>query len=128
MMSSHTSDGDTARAIGARLEKTAEQYLNARGLVTLSRNHRCRGGEIDLVMRSGECIVFVEVRYRRSRAFGSAAESVDRRKQQRVLLAARHYLARHRLHDRQPCRFDVLAMHGPHEALEVDWIEGAFSA
>lgn len=128
MASSRSTEDAPAHSVGARLEGAAEDYLKARGLATLMRNYRCRGGEIDLVMRQGEVIVFVEVRYRRSRAFGSAAESVDRRKQQRLLLAARHFLARHRIHDRYPCRFDVLALHGPQGALEVDWIEGAFSA
>lgn len=122
------SEREPAAAVGTRLERTAERYLSRRGLRTLARNYRCRGGELDLVMRHGESIVFVEVRYRRSRAYGSAGESVDWRKQQRLLRAAEHYLARHGEQGRCPCRFDVVAIHGPPEALELDWIEGAFSA
>ena len=122
------SEREAATAVGARLERAAERYLSERGLRTLARNYRCRGGELDLVMQHGDSIVFVEVRYRRSRAYGSAAESVDRRKQQRLLRAAEHYLARHGARAGCPCRFDVVALHGPLDALELDWIEGAFSA
>jgi putative endonuclease len=128
MAPSPASDRETAAAVGARLERAAERYLNQRGLRTLTRNYRCRGGELDLVMQHGDSIVFVEVRYRRSRAFGSAAESVDLRKQQRLLRAAEHYLATHGAQARYPCRFDVVALHGPPDDLELDWIEGAFSA
>ncbi|MGE0482782.1 MAG: YraN family protein [Gammaproteobacteria bacterium] len=110
------------------MEARIENFLLERGLTTLARNYSCRGGEIDLVMRERDVIVFVEVRFRRSARFGSAAESVDAGKRRRLILAAHHYLAHHPALADAPCRFDVVAVTGdPNEPL-VDWIAGAFSA
>ena len=64
----------------------------AQGLSLLTRNFRSRLGEIDLIMDDGQSLVFVEVRYRRGNAFGSGAESVNRRKQARITACAQHYL------------------------------------
>lgn len=113
---------------GAAFEARAEAWLNARGLATLSRNYSCRGGEIDLVMEHGDTLIFVEVRYRRSRRFGGAAASIDERKRARIVLAARHYLATHPAAGDRPCRFDVVALDGAGDTPEINWIEGAFSA
>ncbi|UHD18906.1 YraN family protein [Thiocapsa bogorovii] len=97
-------------------------YLKRRHLQPIARNHRCRFGEIDLVMRDGETLVFVEVRYRRSDRFGSPAETVDRRKQQRLTAAASHYLQAHPTV--LPCRFDVVAVSGGDR---IEWIKNAFA-
>ncbi|RPH46867.1 MAG: YraN family protein [Burkholderiales bacterium] len=110
---------------GFDAEARAEAYLGERGLVTIERNVRFRGGEIDLVMRDGSNWVFVEVRSRRDARFGGAAASVDRRKQQRLALAAQLYLLRRFGQRGWPaCRFDVVAF----EAGEPRWIRGAFEA
>ncbi|MGE0859711.1 MAG: YraN family protein [Gammaproteobacteria bacterium] len=109
-------------------EARAERYLEAHGLRCVARNHRCRGGEIDLVMLSDETLVFVEVRYRASARHGGAAESVDLRKQGRIVLAAQDFLARHARFADSPCRFDVIAVHGPANMPRCEWIAGAFSA
>ena len=80
-----------------------------------------RGGEIDLIARDGEVLVFVEVRLRRNRAFGTAAESITAAKRRRLRLAARHYLAR--LGREPPCRFDAVLL----DALEtenIEWLRG----
>jgi putative endonuclease len=109
---------------GAAAEDLAAAYLERHGLAILARNYRCRGGEVDLVARDGATLVFVEVRYRRSAAFGGAAASVDARKQARILHAARHYLG---ARDDVACRCDVLAL----DALEparIEWIKDAFGA
>jgi putative endonuclease len=109
---------------GAAAEALAAGFLARHGLAILERNYRCRGGEIDLVARDGATLVFVEVRYRRSGRFGGAAASVDARKQARVLLAARHYLA---ARGDVPCRCDVVAL----DALDpgrIEWIKNAFGA
>jgi len=114
--------GKAAQSIGAEAERRASDYLLHRGLVMVGRNYRCRGGEIDLVMREGPVLVFVEVRARSKSNFGGAAESITSRKQARIILAARHYLARHGLD--VPCRFDALLLDGD----RIDWIKGAFDA
>jgi len=106
---------------GRDAEQRAAAFLRGRGLVELQRNFRVRGGEIDLVMRDGEHLVFVEVRFRSRTDFGGAAASVTAAKQARLALAARHYLLRHG--GNLPCRFDVVALDGdrpPH------WIRDAF--
>lgn len=110
---------------GAQAEALAEQFLAGRGLKLIARNHRCRGGEIDLIMKDGSSLVFVEVRLRTHRGFGSAAESVASRKQQRIILAAQHYLAG--LGTTPRCRFDVVAMDALDPA-RIEWIQDAFSA
>lgn len=111
------------QATGQRAEDAAHALLSASGLAEVCRNYRCRGGEIDLVMRDGDCLVFVEVRFRRDRGFGGALSSIDTRKRQRLILAAEHYLARDGW--RGPCRFDVVAYDG--DGAET-WIRDAFAA
>ena len=109
---------------GGAAEEIAARYLVRHGLAILARNYRCRGGEIDLVARDGDTLVFVEVRLRRSQRFGGAGASVDARKQSRVVVAARHYLA-----DRGdvPCRCDVVALDALDPA-RIEWIRDAFGA
>lgn len=107
---------------GGAAEEIAARHLARHGLVILDRNYRCRGGEIDLVARDGETLVFVEVRLRRSQRFGGAGASVDARKQARVLVAARHYLAGR---GERPCRCDVVALDALDPA-RIEWIRDAF--
>lgn len=109
--------------IGKDAEERARELLTRHGLTLVTRNFHCRGGEIDLVMRDRDALVFVEVRYRRSTTWGGAVGSVDARKQQRLLLAARNYLARHNWSG--PCRFDVVAFEG---SSDPHWIRDAISA
>ncbi len=107
---------------GRAAEQAAADYLAARGLRLEARNWRCKGGEIDLVMRDGATLVFVEVRARGGMGFGGAAASITAAKQARVILAARHYLAAKGLD--APCRFDaVLVQDG-----RLEWLRGAFEA
>lgn len=103
-------------------EDLALAYLKARGLILLERNFRCRVGEIDLVMRDGASIVFVEVRLRSAGAYASAAESIDVRKQKRIVATAGFYLAGR---PEVPCRFDcVLLEHARSDS--IHWIKSAF--
>ncbi|MDR1710117.1 MAG: YraN family protein [Candidatus Accumulibacter sp.] len=114
---------DTTTRAGQRGEEIAARYLERRGLSVVARNHRCRGGEIDLVCRDGKTLVFVEVRLRKSGGYGGAAASITPAKQRRVALAARHYLAAAGKND-SPCRFDCVLLDGE----QVEWIRDAFSA
>lgn len=112
-----------AQAIGKDAEHRAATLLLAAGLQLVRRNYRCRGGEIDLVMRDKDALVFVEVRFRRSDTFGGALASIDRHKQRRVTIAAQHYLQRHPWSG--PCRFDVVGL-GPAPDAQ-SWIRNAFT-
>lgn len=107
---------------GAEAEALAAAFLEARGLKILTRNYRCRMGEIDLIARDGPMTVFVEVRRRASRSFGGAAASITAAKRLKLLKAARHYMSR--LRTLPQCRFDALLIEGdpPH----IEWIRNAF--
>lgn len=107
---------------GDDAENLAAAFLERRGLTILERNYQCRLGEIDIVARSGALLVFVEVRARRSEAFGGAAGSITAAKRRRVVAAARHYLATRRV-DRA-CRFDVVLVRGAEQ--QVEWLTDAF--
>jgi putative endonuclease len=109
---------------GRRAEDSALAFLEKNGLRLVDRNFLCRGGEIDLIMLDGIQLVFVEVRFRSNSRFGSAAESVDRRKQARITHAASWYMLSKRLDC--PARFDVVAVSPGDEELKMDWIPDAF--
>lgn len=112
------------RQHGDLREKRALAYLLERGLSLVETNASSRLGEIDLVMRDGNAIVFIEVRSRTRSDFGGAAASVDAGKQRRLRREAQRWLIAHFGDDWPPCRFDVFAFEGP-EA-RIDWIRGAF--
>ena len=99
----------STRDQGQRGEDIAWEYLKKRGYKILERNYRCRYGEIDLVAKDGETIVFVEVKSRRSAAFGEPEESVGPAKQKKISTVALCYLEEKHLHDR-PARFDVVSI------------------
>ena len=113
-----------SQKIGFAAEKYARDYLCKQGLKLVENNFSCRLGEIDLIMRDGEFLVFVEVRARVSNAHGNALESVNYFKQQKLLKTASYYLLIKNLTN-IPCRFDVLALDG-HQPT-VSWIKNAFS-
>jgi len=116
------------RARGAQVEAAVRTRLEAAGLRTLDRNVGHRGGELDLVMRDGATVVFVEVRYRAGSAFGGGLASVDAGKRRRLVRAAQLYLAGHpRLAD-CPCRFDVAEASGDPAAPSIRWLKDAFRA
>ncbi|ROR29671.1 YraN family protein [Inmirania thermothiophila] len=118
--------GGDAAGRGRMGEEAALAHLRGHGLRLIARNHRCRAGEIDLVMAEGEVVVFVEVRLRRRSDYGSALESVDARKQRRIAEAARHFLAGHPELARRPARFDVVAVEPSAGGLACRWIRDAF--
>ncbi|MBW5798542.1 YraN family protein [Halomonas elongata] len=115
-----------ARARGARVERLAADWLVARGLVLVATNQHAKGGEIDLIMRDGDTLVFVEVRHRADIRHGHPLETVTATKRRRLITAARFYLQRNRLSC--ACRFDVLAATGTPPELEFEWVAGAFEA
>lgn len=93
---------------GARAEGLAADFLTARGLALVARNFRTRQGEIDLIMRDRDTLVFVEVRLRARAGYGGAAASITAAKRTRLVAAAQAYLAR--LGREPPCRFDAVLL------------------
>ena len=116
------------RARGNVAEDAARTELKRAGLREIAANANYRGGELDLVMDDAGTLVFVEVRYRRSRAFGGGAASVDIRKRRKLVLAAQLFLASHRQYAQAPCRFDVVEADGDPAAPRLHWIKDAFRA
>lgn len=108
---------------GNDAEEKARQFLIGKGLMPICRNFRCKLGELDLVMREGRTLVIVEVRFRRSSHHGSAAESITRAKQSRIIAATQIYLSKQKLDC--PLRFDVVAVSGNGD---IEWIPNAFSS
>ncbi len=91
-------------------------------------NYTCRVGEIDLIMQSKAAIVFVEAGYRHHNTFESALESIDSKKQTRVIKATQHLLLANPEFEYRAARFDVIGFAGDASAPEMHWIENAFSA
>lgn len=117
------------RTDGRTAETAARTLLLKAGLTEIAANAAYRGGEIDLVMRdSAGTVVFVEVRFRRSRAFGGGAASVDAGKRRRIVHAALRFLQDHPAYADAPCRFDVIDADGDPAAPRLDWIRDAFRA
>ncbi|MGN6224477.1 YraN family protein [Pseudoxanthomonas sp.] len=120
------------RAQGALVEQAARGFLIRAGLQPVAANVNYRGGELDLVMRDGrsgeDTLVFVEVRHRRSDAFGGGAASVDVGKRRRLIGAALRFLAAHPHYADLPCRFDVIDAQGDPQSPRLNWIMDAFRA
>ena len=108
------------RQIGTEEEALAAEFLEGRGYRIVERNFRCRLGEIDLIARDGSVLVFIEVKYRKTGAYGDPAEAVDARKQARILRTARYYMTRYHISEDTPCRFDVVAVLGSNVRLIRD--------
>jgi putative endonuclease len=115
------------QALGKSGEDAAVSELERRGYAILERRYRSQQGEIDIVARDGDTIVFIEVKAKETAEFGTAAEAVTPRKQRKVISVAVDYLARHRL-TRSPCRFDVVAIDGIGDQAVLTYYRGAFSA
>lgn len=113
---------DNKRKIGAEYEACAAEFLQQKGYRILERNFRCRQGEIDLIAQKGEFLCFVEVKYRKSAAFGHPEEAVSYTKQAKIRRVAEFYLVYRKLPMDSPCRFDVIAVEGQ----EIRHIKNAF--
>lgn len=116
------------RARGARIEALARAWLLGHGLREIATNANYRFGELDLVMADGDCVVFVEVRYRSTSRFGGGAASVDGGKRRKLVQAASAFLAAHRQYAKVACRFDVIEATGAADAPEFIWLRDAFRA
>jgi putative endonuclease len=104
---------------GAAAEALAAEFLEARGLTIVRRNYRCRGGEIDIIARDAETLVFVEVRLRSSTAFGGAGASITAPKRRRLKFAAGLFLSG--LRQEPACRFDAILLDGL-DRERIEWL------
>ena len=112
------------KLLGRAGEDRAAQFLAAQGFKILVRNYSTRSGEIDLIALDRDTVVFVEVKTRKSEAFGAPELAVDPRKQKRMVKAALAYMSCNRLHQ-VPCRFDVVAISSTREQ-KIELIQNAF--
>ncbi len=116
----------TRQTLGKEAEAAAERFLRQKGYRILDRNVRIGRGELDIVARVGETLIFIEVKARRTDHYGGVAHAVTARKERQLIQLAARYLARHRL-EHQPCRFDVLLYDaGAPDSPVLEHIEHAF--
>ena len=113
------------RATGRQGEDLAAEFLKKSGYRVLERNYSCKLGEIDIIARDGETLVFIEVKARRSSAFGPAVDALTLAKQKRLYRLALYYLQRKKIKD-QPMRFDVVAVDMSREKEEITIYRNAF--
>lgn len=112
------------RALGSQKEQKAADYLTAAGYQILAANFFTRSGEIDLIAREEEVLVFVEVKYRKDLQSGSPLEAIDLKKRKNICKAARYYMYINHIPEDTPCRFDAVGIVGE----EVTLIRNAFDA
>ncbi len=113
---------------GQAAEQLALHHLEQQGLRLIAQNFHSYQGEIDLIMRQGENLIFVEVRQRSRRDYGSALESITPKKQHRIIQTAHYYLQRHPQQQNAPCRFDVVVIEPQSGEEKIQWIKNAFQA
>ena len=118
----------TARATGELWENAALTHLRKAGLELVASNFHCRYGEIDLVMRDGDMLVFVEVRYRNDNARVGGTASVGPAKQRKLIQTAQIFLQAHARYAALPCRFDVIGCAGTPQRPAFEWTRNAFDA
>jgi len=122
----------TSRKVGQIAEELASRYLVSQGLTYLGKNFHNRQGEIDLIMKDRNTIVFVEVKYRKNNNFGGAIAAIPYKKQQKIRQCAKFYLQRSQINEyNTPCRFDVVAVEGDlnestQTVPQITWLKNAF--
>ena len=114
---------ENKRKIGSEKEEMAKVFLMLQGVRVRDRNYYFPGGEIDLIAQDGEYLCFIEVKYRKSRAYGYPEEAVTPAKQEKIIWGAKHYMLKNRIFPDVPCRFDVISIYDN----EINWIKDAFT-
>lgn len=110
------------RQTGSHYESQVAAFLKKNGFQILEQNFRCRSGEIDLIAKDGRYLVFVEVKYRKNSAAGSALEAIDPKKAAQVRKIAGIYLYKKKYPENTPCRFDAAGVDGD----VITYIKNAF--
>lgn len=110
------------KVAGNEGENLAAAYLKEQGVRILARNFRCRQGEIDIIGKEGNYLVFFEVKYRKNKECGNPEEAVDMRKQQKICRTAAYYRSFYQIAEDTPVRYDVVTILGE----RIEWIRNAF--
>src|SRR5262245_59348518 len=113
------------QVVGKAGEEAAVEFLRQQGYRILERNYRCRFGEIDLIAQDGIVLAFIEVKTRRSQAYGPAAAAVTRTKQRHLIKASQTYLMQ-RQKAKEVCRFDVVTVELSAQQPSIELIKDAF--
>lgn len=113
-----------ARQLGKNGEAEALKFLEKNGLKLIEQNYHCRQGEIDLIMRDQETLVFIEVRFRKNSLYGSPLETVDHKKQAKIITTTQHYLSRNP--SSRQIRFDVIGLSPNRNGIDIQWAKNAF--
>lgn len=111
------------RIKGDDKERLAEVFLLTKGFLLIERNFSCKGGEIDLIMKDRDYLVFIEVRFRENNEFGGALASITVGKQKKLRRAAEYYLQQHFGNSPPACRFDAVGIEGNDQ---IEWVKNAF--
>ena len=114
------------RIWGDYWEGVALSYLKQKGLKKINRNFNCKVGEVDIIMKNNDILIFVEVKYRKNDNWVSAVESVTKSKQRKIIKAAQMFLLQNQKYKNWNCRFDVVSIQGDKHNPEINWIEHAF--
>ncbi|NVJ62587.1 MAG: YraN family protein [Gammaproteobacteria bacterium] len=109
--------------VGLSFEIAARKYLEDKGFVWIKSNYSQAGGEIDLIMLDDETLVFIEVRSRKNNAYGTAAETIGKAKQSKLLNTAEHFILSKKEFSKLNCRFDVVS----YDNGKLNYIKNAFS-
>ena len=119
--------GDHRAGVGRMAEDLALRYLQQRNMTLLERNFRSRFGEIDLIMRQNNTIIFVEVRSRKNTAFLHPAETIDHSKRNKIRRTSQVFMQKNDALDRFDLRFDVIALTGSEaRGMKIEWYKAAF--
>ena len=110
------------RALGGEKEQLAASYLQKQGLSIIQMNYRCKIGEIDIVAKEKECLVFCEVKYRRNEEYGHPLAAVNSKKQHKITQTARYYMLTNNISEASEIRFDVVAILG----YKITYVRNAF--
>lgn len=113
---------ESKRKLGLQKETLAAEYLTAQGVKVLEKNFYFRSGEIDLIVKDGQYLCFIEVKYRTSNQCGLPEDAVTWAKQKKIIFGAKRYLYQQRLSLDTPCRFDVISIYQEN----ITWIRNAF--
>lgn len=114
----------TSNNTGKQAEKIACRFLKKQSLQLIHKNYYCRYGEIDLIMKDNDTLVFIEVRYRHSNSYGNAIDTIDARKLSKIKKTIDHYLMTNKL-GYFPCRIDVIGLQGNLQSPDIQWIRNA---